>query len=155
MWLRENHQHQSQGRFYVHCPDENLFRVLSTQSGVKGAVCQWLVSYLLAPAKFDNSAYSNLYVRVKHGKLLANARGLMTNWDTFIGKNEKCPPIGILSRAISELSTGERLKYEDKQGVRTNYRVVEIKNLVSWVEDNDFSEPEVLLAALQRDTNEG
>lgn len=154
MWLRDNHQHQSQGRFYVQCPDEALFRILSTQSGVKGAVCQWLVSYLLQPEQFHKSAYSNLYVRVKHGKLLANARGIASTWDTYIGKNERCPSHGVLARAISELSTGERLKYEDKKGVRTNYRVVEMNNLVSWVDDNDFCEPEVLLEALKVDTRE-
>lgn len=154
LWLRDNHPHESQGRFYVDVPDETLFRVLSTQSGAKGALCQWFVSYLLAPAQFHKSAYSNLYVRVKGGKLLANVRGPMTNWDVYIGKNEKCPPIGILSRALSELSTGERLKYDDRQGVRTNYRVIEIKNLLSWVEDNDFADPEALLAALRHDTDE-
>ncbi len=154
LWLRDNHPHQSQGRFYVHVPDESLFRALSTQNGVKGALCQWLVSYLLAPTDFHKSVYSNLYVRVKHGRLLANARGIMSTWDTYVGKNEKCPPIGILSRALGELSTGERLKYEDKRGARTNYRVVEMKNLVSWVEDNDFADSEVLLATLARDTIE-
>lgn len=153
LWLRDNHPHASQGRFYVHVPDENLFRVLSTQSGAKGAICQWLVSYLLSPVEFHKSAYSNLFVRVKHGKLLVNPRGLMSNWDTYIGKNEKCPSIGIISRAVTELSNGERLKYADKKGVRTNYRVIEMKNLLSWVEDNDFCEQEVLVEALGSDSD--
>lgn len=154
LWLRDNHPHQSQGRFYVHAPDEALFRALSTQSGTKGALCQWLVSYLLNPNEFHKSGYSNLYVRVKHGKLLANVRGIMSTWDVYVGKNEKCPPTGILARALADLSTGERLKYEDKRGARTNYRVVELKNLLSWVEDNDFCDPDTLLLALQTDTKE-
>lgn len=154
LWLRDNHAHQSQGRFYVHVPDEGLFRSLTTQSGAKGALCQWLVSYLLDPAAFHKSAYSNLYVRVKHQRLLANVRGIMATWDVYVGKNEKCPPTGVLARALAELSTDERPKYDDKRGVRVNYRVLEMENLLSWAEDNGFAEREQLLVALQRDTDE-
>lgn len=152
LWLRDNHKHESQGRFYVHVPDEGLFRALSTQSGVKGALCQWLVSYLLEPKKFDNSAYSNLYVRVKGGKLLANVRGIMATWDTYVGKNERCPPTGILGRALAELSHEARPKHDDKQGVRVNYYVVDLENLFSWAEDNGFAERAQLEAALLVDT---
>lgn len=154
LWLRDNHQHQTQGRFYVHVPDEGLFRALSTQSGAKGGVCQWLVSYLLEPKRFHDSAYSNLYVRVKNGQLLANARGPSQTWDTYVGKNERCPIFGVLSRAIKELSVGERVKLNDRRGQRTNYRVIEMNNLLSWVEDNDFCEGEALLEALKTDTKE-
>lgn len=152
LWLRDNHRHESQGRFYVHVPDEALFRALSTQSGVKGSLCQWLVSYLLNPNEFHKSAYSNLYVRVKDGRLLANVHGPMKLWDTYIGKNERCPPTGILGRALAELSHESRLKYEDQQGVRTNYYVVDLENLFSWAEDNGFAERERLEAALAVDT---
>ena len=154
LWLRDNHKHASQGRFYVHVPDEQLFRSLATQSGVKGALCQWLVSYLLEPSQFHKSAYSRLYVRVKNGKLLANVRGILPLWDTYVGKNERCPTTGLLAKALGELSLDERLKYENKDGERTNYRVVDIENLVSWAEDNGFADREHILAALEKDTDE-
>lgn len=153
LWLRDNHKHEKQGRFYVHVPDEALFRALSTQSGVKGAVCQWLVSYLLAPKEFHKSAYSNLYVRVKNGKLLANVNGLMKLWDTYIGKNERCPPTGILGRALAELSHETRLRYDDKKGSRVNYYVIDLENLYSWADDNGFAERDQLEAALAVDTD--
>lgn len=155
LWLKHNHRHQSNGRFYINVPDEDVMRMLTTGSGVKSAVCQWLVSYLLDPEQFHKSAYSQLHVRVRGKRLLVNVRGIMQCWDIYVGKNEKCPSTSRLSAAIAELSVPDmRPKFANKRGVVTNYRVIEAKNLLSWAHGCGFASYEQILAGLERDTEE-
>lgn len=153
LWLKHNHPHQSSERFYINVPDEEVMRMLTTSSGSKSAVCQWLVSYLLDPEPFHKSAYSQLYVRVKGGRLLANVRGLMSCWDVYVGKNEKCPPTHKLGSSLAELSVSDqRPKYANKKGTPTNYHVIEVKNLLSWAHGTGFASHEQILAGLEKET---
>jgi hypothetical protein len=153
LWLKYNHQHQSQGRFYINVPDEEVMRMLTTSSGSKSAVCQWLVSFLLDPEPFHKSAYSQLYVRVKGKRLLANVRGLMSCWDVYVGKNEKCPSTSKLGSSLAELSVSDlRPKYMNKRQVPTNYHVIEVKNLLSWAHATGFASYEQIFAGLERET---
>lgn len=153
LWLKYNHPHKSQGRFYINVPDEEVMRMLTTGSGTKSAVCQWLVSFLLEPNEFHKSAYSKLYVRVKSKRLLVNVRGMMSCWDIYVGKHEKCPQTNRLSQAISELSVPDlRPKFANKKGVPTNYRVIETQNLLSWAHATGFASYEQILAGLENDT---
>jgi hypothetical protein len=153
LWLKYNHSHKSEGRFYINVPDEEVMRMLTTSSGSKSAVCQWLVSFLLEPEPFHKSAYSQLYVRVKEGRLLANVRGLMSCWDIYVGKNEKCPSTSKLGSALAELSIPDlRPKYLNKKQVPTNYHVIEVKNLLSWAHATGFASYEQIFAGLERQT---
>jgi hypothetical protein len=130
--------------------------MLTTGSGTKSAVCQWLVSFLLEPNEFHKSAYSQLYVRVKAKRLLVNVRGIMSCWDIYVGKNEKCPQTNRLSQAITELSVHDlRPKFANKRGIPTNYRVIETQNLLSWAHATGFASYEQILAGLERDTPDG
>lgn len=152
LWLRDNHPRQSEGRFYIQAHNEEVVRQLTTAGGIKSQVCLWLVNYLLNPRLFHNSAYSEMLVRVKNHKLCVNVRGIHQTWDVYVGKSEKPPTIGPLAATLSELCTSERLRYPDKKGTRTNYRVVEIKNLLSWARNNDYSTEEQIVAGLAVDT---
>lgn len=152
LWLRDNHPHKSQGRFYIKCIDEGIVRALMTGSGPESATCQWLVSFLLSPEVFHASAYGNLLVRVKNNELLVNVRGLMKNWDLYVGKNERVPPVGILSRALKGLSHPSiRRKIPDKKGTLTNYRVINLDNLFAWADNNGFATSEQLIEGLSKE----
>lgn len=152
LWLRDNHKHESQGRFYIKSANEAVVRMLTTGSGVKGLICQVLVSYLLSPGEFHTSANSALLIRVCEGDLLVNVRGLQVAWRIYMNKNDKgesegslrCPTINALSTALGELSTQERIQKFAGIGnlVPTKYRVIEIENLLSWSEHNGFSTEE-------------
>lgn len=154
LWLRDNHQWVSQGRFVIKAPDEGVYRSLATQSGYKSSVCQWLCSYLLDPNTFHRDARSNLFVRVHQNKLLVNAQGILRCWDNYVGKNERCPQTGILSRTVSDLCANDRLKLPDAKGELTNYRVIEIENIVAWAEESGFSDRTRIYAGLSKDTSE-
>lgn len=156
LWIRDNHQHQSQGRFYIRRIDEEVMRMLTTGTGVKSAVCQWLVSYLLDPKRFHASGYSNLLVRVHQGQLFVNARGILAGWDLYVGKNERCPSTGVLTKALNDLCLdGERPQFYDKQHNRTHYRIVNTANLYAWAKNNGFASNEQIFEGLGRETVAG
>src|SRR5688500_17207682 len=68
-------------RFLVAGESSELHRALTTSSGLRSAVCHWLVSYLLQPKKIDSAR--SLLVRVKDGELLASTRGLIEHWTMY------------------------------------------------------------------------
>lgn len=138
LWLRDNHPHQSQGRFYIRSNNEDVIRMLTTGSGTKAALCQYLVSFILNPGAFSNSAEGHL-MQIKKGELLVNAKGPSLYWETYLGKQERHPSLGILSEAVRELSTGRRTYLRNTHGVTTAYYVIELKNLYSWAHHNGFA----------------
>lgn len=158
MWLYYNHQHESQGRFYINRPDVENTRWLATSSGARSSVLRWLCSYLADRTKLDGDANTLMLVRVHQGQLLVNIRGLLNYWDKYIG-NEKCPPSGKLAQTVAELSyPGRRVQLLDGKRVPTNYRVIHPDNLYAWAKNSDLITEEEITKQLARasaETNVG
>ena len=154
LWLAENHEWTARGRFVIETQDAALHRSLTTRSGNRSAVCQWLCSYLLNPAPFDNDGRSAKLVRIHEGRLLANTQGLVSCWGIYV-QNEACPPTGRMSSAIASLSTERRLRLHGEAGKpRINYREIDVENLVAWAEETGYASREDLEQALTQATEE-
>src|SRR3970282_1038333 len=97
LWLAENRVVQSGRRFLVEGSDSSLHRTLTTSSGLRSAVCNWLVSYLLSPKNVDST--KKLLVRRHEGMLLVTSRGVSTGWNTY-PTNEPSPPRGGGGRGL-------------------------------------------------------
>jgi hypothetical protein len=154
LWLVHNHKWIPKGRFLIEAQDEALHRSLTTRSGYRSALCQWLCSYLLNPSPFDNDARSARLVQVKEGSLFVNVMGIVQCWAMYV-TNEPCPKTGALASALSSLSTEKRQRWKTRPGQpRMNYREINPDNLISWAEHTGFCEAEDLEQALSRDTDE-
>jgi len=154
LWLAEHHAWEPHGRFLIEVQDADLHRSLTTRSGARGAVCQWLCSYLLNPSPFDNDARSSRLVRVHRGRLLANTQGLVTCWGLYV-QNEACPTVGRLSSALASLGTGQRPRLRSEPGKpRINYHEIDTDNLVAWADHSGYAERDQIEEALSRDTEE-
>lgn len=151
MWLYYNHQHESQGRFYVNRPDVENTRWLATSSGARSAVLRWLCSYLADRRKFEGDANTLMLVRVDRGRLLVNISGLMSYWDKYVG-NEKCPPSGKLAQTLGELSHPQRPQLKNGKGVPTNYREIVLENIYAWAKNSDLITEEELTRQLRIDS---
>lgn len=152
LWLRDNHEWKSEGRFLIKVRDEQLSRSLATRAGDRSAVCQWLVGYLTNPREFDDGAEGNLLVRVSNGRLCVNTQGVVDCWTMYVS-NEKCPPTGRLSTAIAALSEEGRAQLNNEEGVPTNYRIIDKANLITWARDTGYATEKQVEAALRKDTN--
>lgn len=152
LWLVANHPWERKGRFLLRVEDESLHRSLVTRTGVRSAICQWLVGYLMSPGKFDTDARSHQLVRVDNQRLLVNAQGLLECWEHYV-KNEKCPFTGHLSSDLIALCKNvPRVRLDNDEDKRVNYRVFNVDNLIAWAERNGFAEKEAILDALKKDT---
>jgi hypothetical protein len=152
LWLVENHPWERRGRFLIKSEDQGLQRQLVTRTGVRSSICQWLVGYLLSPGKFDNDARGHNLVRIDNTRLLVNAQGIIECWDHYV-KNEKCPFTGHLSSDLIALCKNvPRVRLENDEGKRVNYRVFNVDNLIAWAERTGFADKEAIEAALAKDT---
>lgn len=146
LWLKENHQWSSDERFIIPPTDLQLHRSLTVRSGHRSAVCQWLVSFIIDPSRFNHDGRSQQRVRVINNKLLVNVEGIAKCWSTYV-MNEPCPPTGKLASALSALCYAEREQYR-ANGAKVNYRVVNIDNLVAWAEQSGYADEETLIQAM-------
>lgn len=149
LWLRDNHVADTSHRFLVAGDRSRMHRRLTTSSGLRSAVCNWLVAYLLEPQKID--ATGSYLVRVSDGALYANVRALSKHWQMY-ETNVDPPQTGALSNAISGLSTGEKKQFIDGQENRTWYWKIDQDNLVAWAEDSGYASKENIEKALSRNT---
>jgi hypothetical protein len=149
LWLRDNHTIPNHHRFLVSGDKSALHRRLTVSSGIRSAVCCWLVGYLMGPAKMD--ATGKLLARVNKGRLLVNVRALSDQWELY-PTNVKPPAVGEIAKALVGISKAETVQLTDGTGTKTHYRVVDRDNLVSWASDYGFALPEAIDEALQKDT---
>jgi hypothetical protein len=144
LWLSENRAVTRGKRFLVEGADSALHRALTTASGMRSAVCNWLVDYLLQPQKVDS--LNHQLVRVDGGDVLATSRALARWWQLY-ETNERPPPAGRLSQALSGLSKAKR-QMRAGDGRRTNYWVIDEENLITWAEANGYATRESIKEAL-------
>jgi len=152
LWLAENRVVQSGRRFLVEGSDSSLHRTLTTSSGLRSAVCNWLVSYLLSPKNVDST--KKLLVRRHEGMLLVTSRGVSTGWNTY-PTNEPSPTAGRVSQALAGLSKAAKVSLRDGEGRRTHYWVIDPQNLITWADRNGFATDEVIVEALQAKESSG
>lgn len=151
-WLAYNHPHASKGRFYFTPSTPEHAMWFATSGGGKSALLRWLVSYLANRYQFDNDPNALMLVRVYQGKLLVNIQGVMSYWDKYVG-NEKCPPSGLLSRLLADISIPNyRTKLPDGKGRMTNYRVVIEDYLYTWAKNTDLISQEEIARQLSVDS---
>jgi hypothetical protein len=148
LYLKENAMRKPSGRFLIKAGDQSLARSLTTHSGIRSIVCQWLVSYLQRPDRYD--AKGDYLIHVRAGELWVNAQALSESWDLYI-TNARAPTTHRLSQAIAGLAKEGRQQGRFA-GKVVNYRVIDPENLLTWADENGISSREDILTALAKDT---
>jgi hypothetical protein len=152
LWLRDHHKVVRDGRFAVKNPDRSMVRALTTRSGVRSAVCQWLMGYLRDPKRLDTQG--RYLARVKDGRFLVNVQAMLGDAWSYYVSNDTCPATGRLTSALSGLSTGRTTALVPGQTALTNYRVIDIDTLVAWAVETEFGDRQIILDALSVDTED-
>ncbi len=147
LWLRDNHPVTRDGRFLIKSPDRNFYRALTTKSGIRSAVCQWLAGYLREPRRVDSA--NDYQIRIVGGQLLVTTRGILENWALYVS-NEAAPTTGRLGSAIAGLSV-TRTTRSTPTG-KANYRVIDTEHIVAWANQTEYASEEEIRQALTVDT---
>jgi hypothetical protein len=153
LWLRDNNTFADNGRFLVHAEDNDLHSRLISSSGIRSAVLQFCVGYLLDPGPLDANARGQNWIRVNDGRLCVNTQALVRCWSLYVS-NEHCPPTGRISSAIAALSTDERVRLNMPGGRRPNYRVIRPEHLTAWAAREGLATPDEIVEALSHNTEE-
>lgn len=153
LWLRDNFVWKPNGRFIVHGDDAELHSRLISSSGIRSAVLQFCVGYLIEPDRIDTNASGQYWIRVHQKRLCVNTQALVRCWSVYVG-NEHCPSTGRISSAIAALATDERIRLSIPGYGRPNYRVIALDHLIAWAEQNGYANREQIEAALANDTEE-
>jgi hypothetical protein len=149
LWLRDNHQFHREGRFLIKSPDKGFHRSLTTKTGLRSALCQWLIGYLKDPRGVD--VRKDWGVRIHRNRLLVTTKTVLENWETYV-TNEHVPPTGRLAQAIAGLSLPERAHVTRPDTTTAHYRVIDVEHLYAWGAATEYATKEEIDAALRIDT---
>lgn len=149
LWLRDNHPIERNGRFLIKSTDRQFHRALTTKTGLRSALCQWLIGYLKSPKMVD--ARKDWGVWISRGRLLVTTKTILENWETYV-TNEHVPPTGRLAGAISGLSHANRIHVTRPDATTGHYRMIDIEHLYAWGGETEFATREEIDAALRIDT---
>lgn len=146
LYLRESVPIERTSRFLVSGEASELTRSLTVGTGIRSAVCHWLVSFLLEPDKLSQINDRDL-IRVHDGDLVVNSRILHEHWSSYATHVEP-PTITTLSQAIAGISTGERLHLRDHRQREVWYRRIDTENLITWAESTGYATAETIRSSL-------
>lgn len=149
LWLRDCRGAQVNGRFMIAGGGGEIGRRLTTQSGIRSAVCQWLISYLQRPTLVDTAA-GDLIV-VKDGGLYVKTQALTDLWERYV-TNIRPPATNKAAGALKGLSHADRKQIRAVDGTAHAYYLIDLANLYHWSEANGVSSREEIDKALRRDT---
>jgi len=124
-------------RFIAAGETSELTRTLTTSTGIRSAVCNWLVSFLLDPSRLAGTPGRSL-VRAKEGHLLVTSRVFTDHWDLY-RTNTAAPTSSRIAQAVNGLAGPGRVHLRDHQGREVWFRKIDTHNLVTWAEDTGFA----------------
>lgn len=145
MWLVENWEVNRKGRFIVTGESQELVASLTTQTGLRASVCQWVCNFLLKPAMFINQDRDRL-VAVDGGRLLVSARAIHESWTLYIQDRGTPPTPTLVARALGGLSRPVSIR--DGISVR-HYREFDLASLANWGEATGYIDEQGISKALQ------
>lgn len=125
-----------------------LTRTLTTSTGIRSAVCNWLVSFLLDPSKLAQNPSRGL-IRVHEGRLAVNARVFAEHWSLY-PTNTQAPTAGRIAHAVAGLTVSDERVHKMDGTKPTWYRVIATENLVTWAEETGFASRETIESAIKR-----
>lgn len=146
LYLRDTIVVKRHSRLIASGGASELARSLTTSTGIRSAICNWLVSYLLDPSKLM-AMENRALIRAHEGALAVNTKVFVDHWGLY-PTSVPTPTSSRVSQAIAGLSTGARAQLRDKQGRQIWYRIIDTENLITWAEETGFSTAEGIRSAI-------
>lgn len=145
MWLCENHVVEKPGkRFWIEGDVSQMHRLLITGSYWTSLCCEWLVRYLMNPRPQDSK--QNGLIRIYEGELLVNEQGIIDGWSLYVKIIPQCETSKI-GQALRSISKGSRRQLRWKND-RIRYRIVDVDHLISWSNQYNIGDSDVIMKRL-------
>lgn len=134
LYLQQTVQVPEHERFVGSGAASELTRTLTTSSGMRSHICDWLVGFLRDPSRLAQRGTVRGLVRVHQGRLAVNARVFVEAWDVYV-TNTQAQPARRVATAVAGLSIGERVHLREADGSQTWFRLIDTENLAAWAKD--------------------
>ncbi len=146
MWLVENWEVKREGRFIVAGESKELVESLSTQTGLRAQICQWVAGYLLRPQIFT-AQYSRDKLILSDGtQLFVTARAIHEAWTLYIQDRGTPPTPTAIARALGGLSREAFQRGPD--GRTSRMRNFDLSALVMWGQATGYLDMKTVQDAL-------
>lgn len=134
MWLRDNHESESQGRFYVpgYCP--SLVNKMATSGDVADGICEILVRALLRTddmAKTAGAVFLHYDRKDQDVQLCVIPKGISECWASFRLAAKRPTPTEV-NRVLGSLKSGGRQIKRGQDRPRVTY--VNLDRLIAYAE---------------------
>lgn len=141
VWLCENFDVVPHGRFLVKGEAKAMTNALSTGSGLRAGVCQWITGLLQRPDLIIGRGFAKPeLLQIVNEKLLLTSKIIHEAWNEHISEKSAPPPPSKISRALSGLSDEVCLRVNGKP---TKMRAVNLDQIASWASDHGYGEVEL------------
>lgn len=148
LFLRDTIKVSRKSRLLASGEASELARTLTTSTGIRSALCNWLVAFLLDPSRLSQSKEREL-IKIHKGRLMVNARIFTEHWDVYKTATST-PPTGRVSQAVAGLATGARVHLRNRAGHEVWYREIDTFNLIAWAEETGFATGATLRTCIEQ-----
>lgn len=149
LWLRENRtikDDAEQGRFFFKGGSEELATALTTSSGVRSLICQWLTSFLFNRAILKGRGLSTNHVFVVNGQLHVSPQAISDHWDVYL-QHHRAPMISKIADALEGLGVGRTIQMRVGNAY-VPVKVIKSQNIEVWAEHNSIATREEVIRQL-------
>lgn len=147
MWLVENWEVKQEGRFIVSGESKELVESLSTQTGLRAQICQWVANCLLRPTLYVSQYGREHLLHAADGRLLVTARAIHEAWTVYIQDRGTPPTPTAIARALAGLSK-EKSVFTHEGGRTHRYKDFDLGALLSWGRATGYLDEDSLRDAL-------
>jgi hypothetical protein len=138
LWLSENREVKSHGRFIVPGDASNRFAIrIVTEDHKWGSwVIEWLARYLSNPKLIEQS--QNGLLSRAGGRVIVSPEAVVNTFESFL-KNKQRPQSLEISNVLKSLSTGKDVKLPNGRGY--GYEIL-IEEVIAWSREKHIGDPE-------------
>jgi len=134
LYLRENiPPADGRGRFYIETDVSALTQALTSSSGFRGEICNWLFSYLKDPRQMESKGSMGCEICVQKGNLYVGTKTLIDFWDVYL-KTRPPQKVDYLVKSLGGLGRKDEIYIEGADKPSRVWRI-DIPTLDLWAQD--------------------
>ena len=145
LWLAENWEIDRTGRLIVSGDSQELVSSLTTQTGLRASVCQWIANFLLRPSMFMNQYAREGLITTDGARLFVTPRALHEAWTMYLQDKGTPPTPTAIARALAGLSK-EAFVHRGSKTVRV--RDFDLRALLQWAQVTGYLDESAIRDAL-------
>jgi hypothetical protein len=132
LWLAETRVVERQGRFLVSGNRDKVVRSMTVSGGLRSAILNWVVLWLLEPNKLAGRDLVRVYAK----EVLVSGRGVQEYWATYEVNYRNPPNAADIRTALSGICRPGTRQLRSKTAGKVRYWIVDQELIASWCDQH-------------------